>query len=241
MLRAQGRRKSVFPALTGIPADATLDFVSGGTNYKITLSDFLAALNVTGSIVQEGDPLAVPVLDTQGTVHNIRNVETGDTSGLQASISAQNGLTLALNAQSSGAGIAVLSNDNKIRRLVAGGGATITLSGDDITIGVAGVTPVSTLTTGIVAFAGGGQVNAVELTTEYNVVETVATLGDSIKLPTAVAETRRTVFNQGAAQLDLYPADADQINGAGANVPLPVNPGATVVLYCYDSVNWSVL
>ena len=36
--RSQGRQKSNFPALANIPDNATLDFVSGQTNFKITQS-----------------------------------------------------------------------------------------------------------------------------------------------------------------------------------------------------------
>ena len=137
VIRTQGRKKSLFPAHSEIPSSATLDFVSGGVNYQISLADFLTALNVTGSIVQDGNSLGVPILDTQAAVNNIRNLEVSSTSGLSAEVSAENGITLEFDAQvASGSGTAVLSSTNKIRNIKAGSGCTVTLSGDDIVITV---------------------------------------------------------------------------------------------------------
>lgn len=90
--RAQGIKKSNFVAATSFLGSATFDFVINGTNKKILASDLLTALGVTGTIVQDGDPLGTPVLDTQGTVNNIRNLEDGP--GVKASVSPQNGITL---------------------------------------------------------------------------------------------------------------------------------------------------
>lgn len=137
-MSSNGRRKSQFLANTVVPAGSTFDFVINGVNYKITDTDLYAALGVTGTMAQAGSVTAVPVLNIQGTVNNIRNLETAADSGLQAAVSPENGITLALNAQSSGDGVAVLSNDNKIRRIKAGVDITVATSGDDIVIGVSG-------------------------------------------------------------------------------------------------------
>ena len=51
MTYSNGTKKSKFPALTTLPADATLDFVSAGANYKITSSDFVDAMGTTGTLV----------------------------------------------------------------------------------------------------------------------------------------------------------------------------------------------
>ena len=91
---SQNRKISKFPANTVIPSDAVLTFVSGATNFKITLSDFLAALNVTGTIVQEGAVSSIPVLDTQGSVHKIRNLKGG--TGIDIFVNPDNGITIGL-------------------------------------------------------------------------------------------------------------------------------------------------
>ena len=43
-------KKSNFPALTTVPSDATFDFVSNGTNYKISIADLASYLGSSGSI-----------------------------------------------------------------------------------------------------------------------------------------------------------------------------------------------
>jgi len=136
--RAQGRRISNFPANTAIPGDSVLSFVSGGTNFQITLADFLAALNVTGAIAQVGSPISTPVLDKQGTVNNIRNLENG--SGVKASVSPQNGIKLDHTFKSgsppSGASIPILTDITKtnpiVRSAVAGNGMQIFANGDSV-------------------------------------------------------------------------------------------------------------
>lgn len=82
-----------------------------------------------------------------------------------------------------------------------------------------------TVTTGITAFAGGGQASAVALTTRFNNVTVCATAGDSVKLLTAAAGTMQTVKNSGATALDVFPFSGDSINAMAANlaVRIPVN------------------
>lgn len=106
--RSQGRRKSRFPANTTIPSDATFDFVSNGVNYKITVADFFAALGVTGTIVQAGAETGTPVLDPQGSVNAVRNLENGP--GVKAQVSPENGITLEHNFAQDAGGVPILLN-----------------------------------------------------------------------------------------------------------------------------------
>lgn len=235
-IRSQGRKKSLFPGHTGIPAGTIFDFVSGGVNYKIPIADLLTALNVTGSIEQDGDPLAVPVLDVQASQHFIRNLEMSTSSGLKGSVSAQNGITLSLDAHADGSGTPVLNAANHVRRILAGGGIDVQLVDDDITISTTGSGPA--LATGIIAFAGGGQANAVELARNFNQVSVVASAGDSVKFPSAAANIVRTIINAGANALSLYPATGDAIDGQAVDLPVNIGSNGTATFYCYDTTNW---
>ena len=134
MTRAQGRRKSQFPGLDNIPSGTYFDFVVNGTNYRILDTDLYAALEVTGSIEQSGGISGTPVLDVQGAVNLIRNLETDSNSGLRFSVSPENGVYAALDAQSDGAGVAVLQTDNTIRKILAGSGIAVAASNGDIVI-----------------------------------------------------------------------------------------------------------
>lgn len=120
--QARGRKISGFPSSTTLPTDAEFDFISGGSNYRIPLASFQAALNVAGTIVQAGNATGIPVLDKQGSVNNIRNIEPG--AGISASVSAQNGVTIKHNFQAGSGGVPVLTNitasSPQIGNIVAG-------------------------------------------------------------------------------------------------------------------------
>ncbi|MBL4795935.1 MAG: hypothetical protein JKY50_00825 [Oleispira sp.] len=139
-----GVKKSNFTALDNIPSDATLDFVSNGTNFKITLADFLAALGVTGTLSQLGDPLGTPILNVAGTDNQIRNLEPG--SGINVSVSPNLGALIKHNFTAGIGGVPILTNitadSPTIRSIAAGDGVTvgaqngsIVISATDVAIG----------------------------------------------------------------------------------------------------------
>lgn len=96
----------------------------------------------------------------------------------------------------------------------------------------------TSVTTGIAAYAGGGQANATQLTSKYNVVSTVATIADSVKLPAAEAGKRVVVFNRAANSLDLFPATGDNIEGNGVDAAQAVAGGSKIDLVAVDTTNW---
>ena len=132
----KGVKKSSFTGLTSIPSGAYLDFVSGNQNYRILDTDFYASLGVTGTIVQDGDPLGTPVLDQQGSVNAIRNITGG--FGVNASINAQNGIDLSIdyNFDTTGAVLVddVLSATADFRSIVGGTGVQVLADTGTITI-----------------------------------------------------------------------------------------------------------
>ncbi|AIB51786.1 hypothetical protein E24_00084 [Faustovirus] len=95
-------------------------------------------------------------------------------------------------------------------------------------------------TTGITAFAGGGQGSATQLTTVTNIVTTVATIADSIKLPLAADWLGDMIIvkNNGANSLNLFPGTGDSINALGANNPLAVAAAGMVQLVAVGATSW---
>lgn len=102
-------------------------------------------------------------------------------------------------------------------------------------------------TTGaITAFAGGGQASAVALDSGYNVVTTVASAADSVKLPScgisgpiAAGGLGNTdgmmvwVTNAAAANsMNVYPQTGQSINALSANAAYAVAAGKTVAFIC---------
>jgi hypothetical protein len=94
----------------------------------------------------------------------------------------------------------------------------------------------------ITAFAGGGQANAVLLTRTINRVTTVATGGDSVKLPVAVPGMQVVVINAAAANsMNLFPATGGIINALSPNAQLAVAANKTVMLVCAVAGTWNAI
>lgn len=96
--------------------------------------------------------------------------------------------------------------------------------------------------TGITAAAGGGQTNATALTAQLNVVETVATAADSVKLPKIVPDAKGfklgplltpvVVVNADASDaMQVFGASPDTINDVATGTGVSVPAGKTAVFY----------
>jgi hypothetical protein len=144
--QSKGRKKSQFVAQTSIAADDTLDFVTSNVNRKIKYSDFIAQLGVTGTLEQQGDVAGTPVLNTVGTVNNIRNIEDGP--GVKTSVSPQGGIEIEHDFVADTTGVPVLTDvatqNPVIRSLVAGIG--INVAAVDDTVQISSTVPISTKT-----------------------------------------------------------------------------------------------
>lgn len=93
-------------------------------------------------------------------------------------------------------------------------------------------------TTGITAFATGGQASATALTTEFNNVTVCATAGDSVKLPAAATGLSITVKNSGATACDVFPATGDSIDALAVNLAVRIQPSSTITFKAIDATVW---
>lgn len=134
--RSYGVRQSQFVEQTSIIAGSSFGFFANGYNYKITYDNFLAGLGVTGSIAQDGAVTGVPVLDVQGTVNYIRNLENG--AGISINVSEENGIEIALTISIDTTGEPLIKNltnpSPTVVSLVAGDGITVTSVNDTVVI-----------------------------------------------------------------------------------------------------------
>ncbi len=125
--RAQGRKKSEFVQQSTVLANSYLDYVVNGTNYKIAYNDFVTGLGVTGTIVQEGAVTGTAILDVDGTINQIRNLENGP--GIVTSVSAENGAKISHNFTANTDGLPILLNTTAasptIASIVAGSGISV--------------------------------------------------------------------------------------------------------------------
>lgn len=97
----------------------------------------------------------------------------------------------------------------------------------------------ASVTDGITAHAGGGQANAVLLTTDINRVTTVASAADSVALPASTPGSEVTVINAaGVNSMNVFPQSGDQINALAANAAFAVAAGKVATFYCTVAGFW---
>ncbi len=125
--RADGRKKSDFVAQDTVLANSFMDYFVNNTNYRISYQSLVAGLGVTGSIVTTGDVSGSPVLEIDGTVNKIRNIENG--SGIVTSITPTNGVKVSHNFTANADGLPILLNTTAasptIASIVAGSGISV--------------------------------------------------------------------------------------------------------------------
>jgi len=91
-----------------------------------------------------------------------------------------------------------------------------------------------------VSAAGTVQGNATALTTQINVVSTVAS-GSGVKLPTAVAGMRVTIMNTAANALAVYPASGGKVNSAATDASFSQAAGARLDFVAVSTTQWYTL
>ncbi len=91
---------------------------------------------------------------------------------------------------------------------------------------------------GITAFAGGGQASATALAAEVSFVDTAASGGDSVKLPTAILGKRMVVYNDGANAIDIFPTTGGAIDGLGTNNAYSLAAGASREFWGKSATLW---
>jgi len=92
----------------------------------------------------------------------------------------------------------------------------------------------------LTAHAGGGQGSALQLAKQMNRVTTVASAGDSVKLPAAVAGMQVLVINAAASNaMDCFPASGEVINALAADTALSIIADSSVLFSCAVNGIWN--
>lgn len=105
---------------------------------------------------------------------------------------------------------------------------------------------------GIIAYPGGGQTNATQLTTVEGAhfrhkIDTVAAAGDSVKPDAAaVKDMEITIINRGANTMNVYPFLGDRFldvdgNLMAINEPFPLAEGNALHWYCFEAAIMTIL
>jgi len=95
-----------------------------------------------------------------------------------------------------------------------------------------------TLQSGITADPGSSQAAAFQLTRAINVVATVATIGDSLRLPKAEVGDEIWVRNNAANSLDIFPQVGGTINNGSVDAAYAVAGTKTAVLKATTTLDW---
>jgi len=99
----------------------------------------------------------------------------------------------------------------------------------------------SSVATGLVALAGGGQTGATALTGQVNIIATVATAADSVLLP-AIPQDGSSVAvwvkNNGANSANVFPQSGNTINALSANTALAVAAAGKQIFVSVSGTNW---
>ena len=224
---SQGRKKSEFIQQNTVLANSYLDYVVNGTNYKISYDNFVANLGVTGSIIQTGAVTGSPVLDVDGSVNKIRNIESG--SGVNANVSAENGIKLSHNFTASADGLPILLNTTAasptIASIVAGSGISIATVNDS---GIE-ITSIADQIYGQVTMQGNATAT------------TIATQGTPVKVAgTWVVQTESNFTGNTTGRL-TYNGSTTEVVSASVSITFSHAAGGTDDLAVYIAKNGSVI
>lgn len=91
---------------------------------------------------------------------------------------------------------------------------------------------------GITAHASGGQSSATQLSNEVNQIATVATAGDSVKLPPSIAGLTIMVINNGSKPAQVYGSGTDTINGVATSTGVSQMPNSVAFYVCPVAGTW---
>jgi hypothetical protein len=226
--RVYGIKQSDFIQQTSVPAGSYMAVFNAGVNYKITYAAFLSGLGVTGTIVQDGAVTGTPVLDVSGTVNNIRNLENG--TGINCSVSAENGITIKHNFTVDTTGNALMLNTTAASptfvSLVAGAGMTITSVGNTVEV----------INSSAVAIANGQC---------YMQANATATVIASTATPVLVAGTwtadLQVQFTASAAGRLTYTGTATTVRRVETSISLDPTSGSNQDISVYIAKNGAVI
>lgn len=93
-------------------------------------------------------------------------------------------------------------------------------------------------TDNLTAHAGGGQTNALALSTEVNRVTTAATAGDSVMLPPSSPGLTIFVINHGAKPIQVYGSGTDTIDDVATATGVSQMQGSNTIYTCATTGKW---
>lgn len=96
------------------------------------------------------------------------------------------------------------------------------------------------VSTGLTAFAGGGQAGALPLVSRINRLATVASAADSVMLPLAELGMEIVIINDGASAAQVFGSGVDTIDGIATATGVPLTNTKRAIFYCTVAATPSV-
>jgi len=90
----------------------------------------------------------------------------------------------------------------------------------------------------LIATPGGGKTNALQLNTQTIRVSTVATIGDSVRLPPAVAGLELIVINHGLNAMQVFGSNLDRIDDQVTATGVSQMAFSMVIFTCVTDGDW---
>jgi hypothetical protein len=101
------------------------------------------------------------------------------------------------------------------------------------------ISPVYPNDQSIIAHAGGGQANATQVKVGINIVTTVATTADSVRLPNDVLGQTSIVINLGANSVNIFPWPGDSIDNGATDAAYALAAGSRVFFIGTGRLKWN--
>lgn len=111
---------------------------------------------------------------------------------------------------------------------------------DDSDVGGA-IRDMSSAANGLTARAGGGQALATPINTAVVRFTVAATLADSARLPAALAGARCSVYNSGAAAMNVFPSTGQAINAGAADAAFSLPAAKGCIFFCAVNGIWNTI
>jgi hypothetical protein len=193
------------------------DLVTGlraGTNVNFSFDGLFNALSGLTNLNQIGNTFGAPVLEQpQAGVNNFRNIESG--SGISATISAENGISIKLNISQDSIGTAIIDDVSAsvpvLSSFVAGQGISLSKSGNAITVSNT-VDPATGLSNRVVVTQASDLAGILDSTKEYFIDGIINMAAQQISVPA------------GGLTLTGYNFDVSKLTSSVENYTMFISP-----------------
>jgi hypothetical protein len=208
------KRESQLSTASGFQSSDLITGLRGGLNVNFSYSGIFNALSGLGTIQQTGSATGAPVLQQPSVgFNNIRNIESG--TGIVASISAQNGVSIKWGVSQDATGSTLVDSLSvatpTLASILAGDGVSVTKTNNAITISNT-VDPATGLSNRVVVTQAGDLAGTLDSTKEY-FIDGIVDMG-----------SQTIIVPSGGLSIVGYNFDVSKLISSAANYSMFTSP-----------------